>query len=116
MHSIGQSLRAWRNVLFALFLREFQSKFNDKLGLGWAFIEPFVFVFALSYIRSLIRNGDVHSIPIFIFMMTGLVFVQSFMTGVNSISNGAKSTQPLFAFRQVLPINGVMVRGPIKLR
>ena len=48
MVTFKDQLYAWRGVIFALFLRELQSKFNDKFGLGWAFLEPFAFIFALS--------------------------------------------------------------------
>ena len=71
--SLRKQLNVWKSVLFALFLREMQSQFNDKLGLAWAFIEPFAFIFGLSYMRSMMGGGDVHSIPVFIFMMIGMI-------------------------------------------
>ena len=95
---------AWRRVIFALFLRELQSKFNDKLGLGWAFIEPFVFIFAMSYFRSFISGDDVHSVPLFVFMMLGLMGVQTFMTCTSVVPDSIGKAKPLYAFRQVQPM------------
>lgn len=106
--SIKQQLLSWRNVIFALFLRELQGKFNDKLGLSWAFIEPFVFIFAISFARSFISGRDVHSIPLFFFMMIGMMGVQSFMTCVSSVPNSIKQSKPLYAFRQVQPIAALL--------
>ena len=70
--SFRAQLKVWQTVCFALFLRELQSQFNDKLGLAWAFVEPFLLIFGLAYIRSLISSGDVHGMPIMIFMMVVL--------------------------------------------
>lgn len=106
--SLKTQLRGWRTVIFALFLREMQSKFNDKLGLGWAFIEPFIFIFAMSFARSFISGDDVHSVPLFTFMMIGLMGVQSFMTCTGSVPNAIKQNKPLYAFRQVQPIASII--------
>lgn len=110
-HAVKTQLHAWRRVIFALFLRELQSKFNDKLGLGWAFAEPFVFVFFLAFGRSLITDSDVHSIPVFLFMMIGLMGIQSFLTCLGSVPNAIKQNKPLYAFRQVQPIAALITAG-----
>lgn len=47
----------WRDVIFALFVREIRTSFNDKLGLAWAVVNPLVFIFALSYGRGLMTGG-----------------------------------------------------------
>ncbi|TPV56082.1 ABC transporter [Aestuariibacter sp. GS-14] len=109
--SFRKQLKVWKSVLFALFLREMQSQFNDKLGLAWAFLEPFAFIFGLSYMRSMMGGGDVHSIPVFIFMMIGMISIQSFMTPINTTSNAFKRNKPLYAFRQVQPISALLVSG-----
>ncbi|MDC8832676.1 ABC transporter permease [Alteromonas gilva] len=99
----------WRTVCFALFLRELQSQFNDKLGLAWAFVEPFLLVFGLAYIRSVISSSDVHGVPIMIFMMVGMITIQSFITPLNKVANAFTKNKPLYAFRQVQPIAGLLV-------
>ena len=98
-------------MIFALFLRELQSKFNDKFGLGWAFLEPFAFIFALSYLRGLISGNAIHGIPLFIFMMIGMVGLQSFTNCLQSVSSSLKRDKPLYAFRQVQPISPVLTAG-----
>lgn len=111
MVTFKEQLYAWRGVVFALFLRELQSKFNDKFGLGWAFLEPFAFIFALSYLRGLISGDDIHSIPLFIFMMIGMVGLQSLTTCLQSVSTSVRRNKPLYAFRQVQPISAIITAG-----
>lgn len=108
MVTFKEQLYAWRGVVFALFLRELQSKFNDKFGLGWAFLEPFVFILALSFLRSLLSDGDVHSVPLFIFMMIGLMGLQTFTSLMNGVSTSIRRNKPLYAFRQVQPLAAVI--------
>ena len=108
MVTFKEQLLAWRRVIFALFLRELQSKFNDKLGLGWAFFQPFLFIFALSYARSLISGSTVHSMPILFFMLIGMLYIQSFLTSLGPVAGAIKKNKPLFAFRQVQPISAVI--------
>lgn len=102
-------------MIFALFLRELQSKFNDKFGLAWAFFEPFVFIFALSFFRSLLKEGDVHTVPLLVFMMIGLVGLQTFTATMNSVSTAIRRNKPLYAFRQVQPISSIISSGFLEL-
>ncbi|WP_414830043.1 ABC transporter permease [Alteromonas sp. H39] len=111
MVTFKEQLYAWRTVIFALFLRELQSKFNDKFGLSWAFLEPFVFIFALSSIRGMLKEGDIHGISLFHFMMIGLVGLQSFTSGVQSVSTSIRKNKPLYAFRQVQPMSAIITAG-----
>ncbi|WP_394221846.1 ABC transporter permease [Alteromonas gracilis] len=111
MVAFKDQLYTWRNVIFALFLRELQSKFNDKFGLGWAFLEPLSFILALSFLRGRITGGDVHTIPIFVFMMVGLMGLQSFTKIFQKVSTSIKRNSPLYAFRQVQPMSAVITSG-----
>lgn len=109
--SFRSQLRVWKTVCFALFLRELRSQFNDKLGLAWGFLEPFAFIFGLSFARSFIREGDVHSIPVFVFMLIGLVTIQSFLQPFSKVAASFTKNKPLYAFRQVQPISSLLVSG-----
>ncbi|QJR81748.1 ABC transporter permease [Alteromonas pelagimontana] len=111
MISFREHLSAWKKVIFALYLRELQSKFNDKLGLSWAFFEPFLFIFVMSFVRGFISGKIVHSIPLFAFMMIGLVGIQSFMSSLSNVSGSIKKNKPLYAFRQVQPLSSVITSG-----
>lgn len=98
----------WQDVIFAIFLREIRSRFNDRVGISWAVISPVAFIFVLSFIRGRMGGNEVHTIPIFIFMMYGMVGVQLFLKTFSSCSNAIKKSKPLYAFRQVQPISAVI--------
>jgi len=107
--SFRSQLKVWKSVCFALFLRELRSQFNDKLGLAWGFLEPFAFIFGMSFVRSLISDRDAHGIPIFIFMMVGMIGIQSFVQPFTKVAAAFKQSKPLYAFRQVQPISALLV-------
>jgi capsular polysaccharide transport system permease protein len=105
----------WRDVIFALFVREIRTGFNDKLGLSWAIINPIVFIFMLSFIRGRIGGEFTHSMPTFVFMAYGMIFIQTFLQTLSACTNSIKKNQSLFAFRQVKPISAVLAAGIFEL-
>ncbi|MFA0473191.1 ABC transporter permease [Vibrio sp. 10N.222.51.E8] len=105
----------WKDVIFALFLREIRSKFNDKLGLGWAILQPVSFILILSIMRGRLDGGETHSMPTFIFIIYGMVNILFFNSTLNSVSNSIKKNKALFAFRQVKPISSVMSLALLEL-
>lgn len=98
-------LNIWKDVIFALFIRDLQSRFNDKFGISWAIIQPVTFIFILAFIRGLMNGGETHTMPTFVFMMYGIVSLQFFITTLSASSKALKKDKPLFAFRQVVPIS-----------
>ena len=70
----------WRDVIFALFIREIRTGFNDKIGISWSVIQPVAFIFVLAYVRGRINGGETHSIPTFTFMAIGLVLILGFLS------------------------------------
>ncbi|MGQ8364626.1 ABC transporter permease [Glaciecola sp. 1036] len=111
------NLRVWGDVIFALFLREVRVGFNDKLGISWALIEPIVFIFFLSYFRSTVAGSgsNTHTLPTFLFMAVGVLYVQSFLKVVQGASLSIKKNKALFAFRQVQPISAVIAASLFEL-
>ncbi|WP_239670709.1 ABC transporter permease [Vibrio variabilis] len=102
------TLVIWKDVIFAIFLREIKSKFNDKLGIAWSVISPVSFILLLSFIRGKMDGGHTHGIPTFFFMVYGMILVQ-FLTGmIETVSASIKKNKPLYAFRQVQPISSVI--------
>ncbi|MFT6271101.1 MAG: capsular polysaccharide transport system permease protein [Alphaproteobacteria bacterium] len=97
----------WRDVIFALFVREIRTGFNDKLGLAWAVISPVIFIFALAFLRDRIGGAEVHTLTTFEFMAIGILFIQTFLQTLNGSATAIKSNKALFAFRQVQPISAV---------
>ncbi len=101
-------LKIWADVVFAIFLREIKSTFNDKFGLSWALISPMIMIIAMVLIRNPFDGGNTHSMPTVFFVVYGVVFVRFFLSTLGSTSNGIKKNKPLYAFRQVQPISSLM--------
>ncbi|MGF1765987.1 ABC transporter permease [Enterovibrio makurazakiensis] len=98
------TLKTWGDVIFAIFLREIKSKFNDKLGVSWAVIQPVSFIFILSFMRGRLDGGEAHSMPTFVFIVYGMMCIQLFITTMSAAAGSIQKNKPLFAFRQVQPI------------
>lgn len=105
----------WRDVIFALFTREIRTGFSDKLGLSWALVNPIAFIFVLSFIRGRMNGGETHSVPTFVFMAYGLIFIQTFLQTFNGCTGSVKKNKALFAFRQVQPLSAVIASGLFEL-
>jgi capsular polysaccharide transport system permease protein len=105
----------WKDVIFALFAREIRTGFNDKFGIGWALLSPVLFIFILSFGRSIISGVEVHGVPTFVFMAFGLLLVQSFIQTLEKSAKSINKNKSLFAFRQVQPISAVIAVGLFEL-
>ena len=98
----------WRDVIFALFAREIRTGFNDKFGLSWAIVNPVAFIFILAFLRGRLDGGETHTIPTFVFIAYGLLFIQSFLQILSVSAVSMRKNKALFAFRQVQPISAVL--------
>ncbi|CAH9061614.1 Polysialic acid transport protein KpsM [Pseudoalteromonas haloplanktis] len=105
----------WRDVIFALFVREIRTGFNDRLGLAWAIFQPLSFIFLLSFLRGRMDGGDTHTVPTFEFMMYGMLLIQLFLETLTNCSGAIKKNKALFAFRQVQPISSVLASALFNL-
>lgn len=105
----------WRDVIFALFAREIRTGFNDKLGLSWAVINPILFILMLSFIRGRLSGGDTHSMPTFVFMAYGMLFIQTFLQTLSACISSIKKNKALYAFRQVQPISSLIAASIFEL-
>jgi capsular polysaccharide transport system permease protein len=105
----------WKDVIFALFAREIRTGFNDKFGLSWAIVNPAVFIFVLSFVRSKFSGEETHSMPTFAFMAIGIIFIQCFLQTLAASSRSIVKNKALFAFRQVQPISAVFAGAIFEL-
>jgi capsular polysaccharide transport system permease protein len=105
----------WRDVIFALFVREIRTGFNDKLGLSWAVISPVIFIFVLSFARGQVGGAEVHTLATFTFMAIGILFIQSFLQTLSASASAIRKNKALFAFRQVQPISAVLASALFEL-
>lgn len=103
-----------RSVWYAMFMREAVSRtMADRMGWFWMIFEPAAMVGVMIFIRSFIRGSNqlivnADFIPWMIVGMMGFFLVREGMTrGLGAIN----ASQALFAYRQVQPVDGVLVRN-----
>jgi len=108
-------LGVWKDVIFALFIREIRTGFNDKFGLSWAILNPLIFIVILSYGRSFIGGEITHTMPTFSFMLYGMLLIQLFLTTLNSGTSAITKNKSLFSFKQVQPISSIIATVTFEL-
>ncbi|TDW56967.1 ABC transporter permease [Oceanimonas baumannii] len=102
-----------RSVWFAMFMREAVSRtMADRMGWFWMIFEPVAVISIIVLIRTqlrgtsqLITNADF--IPWMIIGMMGFFLIRE---GLSRSQGAINSAQALFAYRQVQPVDPVMVR------
>lgn len=108
------TLELWKDIVFALLIRQLQSKFNDKFGVAWLILQPVSFVIILSLLRGQMDGDSTHEIPTFIFMALGFVTVLQFLSAWASTSSSIRKDKPLYAFRQVQPVASIITAAIIE--
>lgn len=105
------------NVVYALFFRELKTRFgvNKYLGYFWVIGEPMMVVLAISLLVTAIRHF--HSqimpdgIPIFMFLVIGIIPFFMFRSIITQILNGIQANLPLFAYKPIRPIHVFIARA-----
>ncbi|MEQ5769736.1 ABC transporter permease [Halomonas sp. H33-56] len=121
MSMIGNSVQRhpWvvtRSVWYAMFLREAIARtMSDRLGWFWMIAEPVFFTLIMVAIRSLIR-GDalIVGAPFIPWMVVGLMGFFLVREGMIRGLGAIKANQALFAYRQVRPVDPVLVRNALE--
>ncbi|MGO3783121.1 MAG: ABC transporter permease [Vreelandella alkaliphila] len=102
-----------RSVWYAMFMREALSRtMADRMGWFWMIFEPVAMVGIMIAIRSFIRGGrlvvNAEFIPWLIAGLMGFFLVrEGMLRGMGAIEGNSA----LFAYRQVQPIDPVLVRN-----
>jgi capsular polysaccharide transport system permease protein len=105
---LAVTLSVWR----ALILREALTRlFSKRAGWAWLLGEP---VFHISYMLAIFAGLRAHTmggIDIVIWLVSGMCAFFVFRRTVSQVQNAIDANQALFAYRQVVPIDTVFVRG-----
>ena len=105
------TLSVWK----ALFLRESLSRlFSGRASWFWLLAEPVFHVAYLMVIFAVIRVNVVGGIDAAIWIMVGLLAFFMFNRTGTQVMNGISANQALFAYRQVKPIDTVLVRAGLE--
>lgn len=102
-----------RSVWFAMFMREAISRtMANRMGWFWMIAEPVAFVTIMILIRTQLKGAsrliiNAEFIP---WMITGMMGFFLVREGLTRSQGAISSAQALFAYRQVQPVDTVLVR------
>lgn len=98
-----------------MFLREALSRLLASRGAWfWLFAEPVFHTAYLMFIFVVIRVGNVGGIDVALWIMIGMQGFFMFRNTGTQVMNGIGANRPLFAYRQVKPIDTLLVRGVLE--
>lgn len=105
-----------RSVWYAMFMREAVSRtMADRMGWFWMIAEPMAFTMIMVAIRGFIRGDRLIVNAEFIpWMITGLMGFFLVREGMMRGMGAVNANSALFAYRQVLPVDPVLVRGALE--
>jgi capsular polysaccharide transport system permease protein len=99
----------------ALFLREAGSRlFTGRAAWLWLLLEPISHVVLWMLIFALIRHRDPFGVPGPMFIMTGLLAFLIMRNAFGRSTEAIKANAALFAYRQVKPVDTVLVRAALE--
>ncbi len=105
------ALSVWR----ALFLREAVSRLSaSRTAWLWLLLEPMVHIGFLMFVFSVIRVRVVGGIETAVWLMVGMLAYFMFRRSAMQAMNAVKSNRALFNYRQVKPVDTVLVRAALE--
>lgn len=105
------ALSVWK----ALFLREAVHRlFGSRAAWAWLLLEPVVHIVLMLLIMTAIRMRVVGGIDTGIWLMVGMSAFFMFKRVGGQTMNAVGSNQALFAYRQVKPVDTVLVRAGLE--
>lgn len=106
-----------KSVWYALFMREALARImGDRLGAFWMLAEPIAFLMMWVAIRYFVlgRSRDVIGADYIPWLLVGMVGFFVFRAGLKRTMGAVAANQGLFAYRQVKPIDPVLVRAGLE--
>lgn len=104
-----------RAVWTALYRRELKTRFGVyKLGYIWAIFEPVSHILVLTFIFSFISREGYQGLPFAVFFAAGIIPFFIFQKTISAATNAINPNKGLFTYRQVKPIDTVLVRSFIE--
>lgn len=105
------ALEVFRSVVFALFIRELQTRFGQlRLGYLWAVVEPAAQVLVLVAVFGFASRHVLPGVDFAVFVLTGLVPFLFFRHMVSRSMEAIDANRALFGYRQVKPIDTIVAR------
>lgn len=106
--SLDITLSVWK----ALFLREAVGRLSkERAAWLWLLLEPLVHVLIMLVIFAIIRIHVIGGMDTTVWLMIGMTAFLMFRRTATQTKNAVNSNGGLFAYRQVKPVDTVLVRG-----
>lgn len=116
MELYRNSFRITLSVWKALLLREALSRlFSSRASWFWLVAEPVVHMAILGFLYSGIRQHTIGGIDTLIWLVIGLQGFFLFRRTANQMAGAIDANRALFSYRQVLPIDTVLMRGLLEM-
>lgn len=114
-----QSRSPWQvtlHVWHALFMREAMARITgDRLGWVWVFVEPIAHIVVFISIRQLMgRIRHISGAEFIPWFVVGMLTYLMFSTVMNRSISAISSNRALFAYRQVHPVDTILVRAALE--
>ncbi len=111
-HTSRSPLKVTLSVWKALFLREALSRlFSARGAWFWLIAEPVFHVSYMLVIFGVVRVRHVGGVDTVVWLMVGMLAFLIFRKTSIQAANGISANRSLFAYRQVKPVDTVLVRG-----
>jgi len=108
----SRSIKNTKLVWKALFLREALTRlFGGRFSWFWLFAEPVVHIAFLAFIYSVFRLTHIGGIEVAVWLLVGMTAYFMFSRTSTQAMNAINSNEALFYYRQVLPVDTVIVRA-----
>lgn len=103
------------SVWKALFLREAVNRLSrERLAWLWVLLEPMIHIIFLMFLFETIRVRVVGGIDTAVWVMVGLLAFFMFRRPAQQAMGAVGTNQPLFGYRQVKPVDPVLVRAGLE--
>lgn len=101
-------------MLFALLQRDLKARFGGRwLGAFWILLEPIAHMAFLMLMFTYLRERLVPGVPFLLFLITGLIPFFIFRGMSLRVMGAIDGSRGLFGYRQVKPIDTLIVRGAL---
>lgn len=110
------SIQIMADVLFALLLREFQTRFGSRrMGAFWMIFEPMIHVMVMLFIFSVIRARTVQGMDYPIFLLTGMLPFFMMRNIAKNLMESVNANQALFAYPNIKIFDTYIARTLVEI-
>lgn len=104
------------DVLFALLLREFQTRFgNRRMGAFWMIFEPAIHVLVMLFIFTVIRARTIQGMDYPVFLLSGLIPFFMMRNIAKNLMNSVDANKALFVYPNIKILDTYIARMIVEI-